>query len=134
MGEEFTLKRETEMGRLFNMTITCRSTGISCLPLSILLLSGCVNLTGIQDFALASAESAAFHGISDDFGATLERRAVMAPDGGDCERVLAKFASAGIDVDVLAVATATRYRCAPRQCCLSTLFLPQRSSPRRPPS
>lgn len=83
MGEEFTLKRETEMGRLFNMTITCRSTGISCLPLSILLLSGCVNLTGIQDFAQASAESAAFHGISDDFVATLERRAVMAPDGGD---------------------------------------------------
>ena len=59
---------------------------------------------------------------------------VMAPDGGDCERVLAKFASAGIDVDVLAVATATRYRCAARRCCLSTPFLPQRSSPRRPPS
>jgi transaldolase len=28
--------------------------------------------------------------------------AIMAPDGGDCETVLAEFAQAGIDVDALA--------------------------------
>ena len=27
---------------------------------------------------------------------------IMAPDGGDCEEVLAQFAAAGIDVDALA--------------------------------
>jgi len=35
-------------------------------------------------------------------GKHTELGAIMSPDGGDCEEVLAQFAKAGIDIDALA--------------------------------
>ena len=40
---------------------------------------------------------------------------VLAPDGGDCERVLADFAKAGIDIDALANTASGRRRRVLRQ-------------------
>ena len=40
---------------------------------------------------------------------------ILAPDGGDCEKVLAAFAEAGIDIDVLAATASERRRGVLRQ-------------------
>ncbi len=71
---------------------TNRETGALGFVLSLILLSGCVNLTGVREFARVSAESTGFQGISQDFVATLERRKVLESNGTapDYESLLRK--------------------------------------------
>jgi hypothetical protein len=53
-------------------------TLITCL---LLTFYGCVNLTGVRDFSNISAKTADYQGITRDFVATLDRRAVLRPPG-----------------------------------------------------